>query len=114
MADRHQARSIRPRRWPAGASPALERSGARLELIPVTELARACGEFHDAVLGHLVAHRGDPRLSDAVLGASKRKVGDGWVWNRRAGLDISPLVGATLARWGVLSGAGLDGVPTIY
>ena len=66
-------------------------------------MARACGEFHDAVLHGMITHRSDSRLTDAVLGAGKRRMSDGWVWDRRAGTDISALMAATLARWGVLS-----------
>ena len=114
IADRHQARLILDRGSPAGACiPALERAGVTVALIPMPELARGCGEFHDAVIAGLVAHRGDPRLTDAVLGATKRRVGDGWVWNRRAGVDITPLNAATLARWGVLTGPSLE-APAIY
>jgi hypothetical protein len=115
VADRHGARLVIDRGSPAGAClPALDRAGAKVDVIPQTELARACGEFHDAVLAQLVAHRGDARLSDAVLAASKRRIGDGWVWNRRAGADISPLMAATLARWGELAAAPLDGALRIY
>jgi hypothetical protein len=46
-----------------------------------------------------VSHRGDYRLTDAVLGARRRSVGDAWVWDRRGNADITPLVAATLARW---------------
>jgi phage terminase large subunit-like protein len=105
VANDHAAPLILDRASPAGACiPALEAAGVQIAMIPMPELARACGEFHDAVIAHLIAQPGDPRLSDAVLGASKRRVGDGWVWNRRAGVDISALIAATLARWGVLSG----------
>jgi len=114
VADRHGAPVVLDRPSPAGACvPALERAGVPVKLIPVPELQRACGEFHDAVLAGLIAHHGDPRLTDAVLGATRRRVGDGWVWNRRAGVDITPLNAATLARWGVLTGPE-PGVPTIY
>ena len=100
--------------WPIRGSttPATAR-GSRIKEIPGTELARASGEFHRrASWPGLIAHRGDPRLSDAVLGASKRKYGDGWLWNRRTGVDITPLVAGTLARWGVLTTTVAD--PAIY
>jgi hypothetical protein len=114
VAERHLAAVVIDRGSPAGACiPALEAASTRVEMIPGTELARASGEFHDAVIGRLVAHPGDPRLTDAVLGATKRTYGDGFVWNRRSGADITPLNSATLARWGVLT--GLDsGAPRIY
>jgi hypothetical protein len=89
----------------ASAVPALERltsDGAehKVRLIPLTDLVRACGDFHDAAFQAKLSHRGDYRLSDAVLAATKRRVGDSWAWSRRGGADISPLVACTLARWG--------------
>jgi len=74
-----------------------------VRLIPFTELVRACGDFHDAAVHARISHRGDYRLTDAVASASKRQVGDAWVWRRRAQADISPLMAATMARWGVLT-----------
>jgi len=85
----------------ASIIPALERAGARLRVISVTELARACGDFHDAAVGARLSHRGDYRLTDAVAAATKRAIGDAWVWRRRGGADITPLIAATLARWTV-------------
>jgi len=93
----------------ASAIPALEKATARddgthrVRLIPLSELVRACGDFHDAAVHAQVSHRGDYRLTDAVVGASKRQVGDAWAWKRRGNADISLLVAATLARWGVVA-----------
>lgn len=94
----------------ASAIPALEQATFddstltnRVRLIPFTELVRACGEFHDAAVHARISHRGDYRLTDAVLGATKRTVGDRWCWDRRGGTDITPLTAATLARWGVVT-----------
>lgn len=104
VAARHAATVVIDRPSPAGACiPALERAAVTVQLIALPEVQRACGEFHDAISAALVAQPGDPRLTDAVLGASKRTVGDGWVWNRRAEVDITPLNAATLARWGVVT-----------
>lgn len=103
----------------ASAIPVLERDTARgdgthrVRLIPMTELVRACGDFHDAAIHARLSHRGDYRLTDAVIGASKRPVGEAWAWKRRGGADISPLVAATLARWGVVS-APEELVPAVY
>ena len=91
----------------ASAIPALERlttdeSGLnhRVRLIPLTELTRACGDFHDAAVHARISHRGDYRLTDPVVGATKRRVGDTWVWDRRGNSDITPLIAATLAALG--------------
>lgn len=106
VAGAHRARVVLDRSSPAGACmPALARAKVEIQLVPMPELARACGEFHDAVIAGHIGHRSDPRLTDAVLGATKRRMGEGWIWNRRAGVDITPLVAATLARWGVVSAA---------
>ena len=104
----------------ASAIPALERltqradgQGNRVRLIPLTELVRACGDFHDAAVHAQISHRGDFRLTDAVVGATKRQVGDAWMWKRRGKADISPLMAATLARWGVVSAPEVL-IPAVY
>jgi hypothetical protein len=104
VAKRQRSIVVIDRASPAGACiPALERAKVKVEMIAQPEMVRACGNFHDAVIAGLIGHRNDHRLTDAVLGATKRKVGDGWVWNRRGDLDITPLTAATLARWGCLT-----------
>jgi len=104
----------------ASAVPALERLTwddssltHKVRLIPFTELVRACGDFHDAAVHARVTHRGDYRLTDAVLGATKRKVGEAWAFARRGGTDISPLMAATLARWAVVT-APEELEPTVW
>jgi hypothetical protein len=115
IANRWDATLVMDRGGPAGSAiPALERAGVRLRLISVTDFVRACGDFHDAAVHARLTHRGDYRLTDAVAGASKRRVGDAWAWKRRGGADISPLVAATLARWGVVGVEGMTGAPSIF
>ena len=97
----------------ASMIPALERAGAQVRLINFPELVRACGDFHDAVVAVRVAHRGDYRLTDAVAAATKRHAGDAWVWRRRGNGDISPLVAATLAAWGIVDGTPVL-VPAVF
>lgn len=102
VAARARATVVLDRGNPASSLiPALERARVPVRLIPGPEFARACGDFYDAVRFQRVSHRGDYRLADAVLGATKRTMGEGWVWRRRGPSDISPLVAATLARWGI-------------
>lgn len=43
-----------------------------------------------------------PLFDAAVEGAERRYLGESWLWNRKAGVDPTPLVAATLARWGLL------------
>ena len=114
VASRHRAEVVIDRGSPACSfEPALERAGVTVLLISGPDFARACGEFHDAARLRRVAHRGDYRLADAVLGATKRSMGESWVWRRRTSADVSPLVAATLARWGIVSQA-VKPVPRIY
>ena len=92
MDDRRQAQSA--------ADPA-HRAGAGLRRLPRRRRLRR------------LSHRGDYRLTDAVTGATKRRVGESWAWSRRGHADISPLVAATLARWGVVA-APEELVPAVY
>jgi hypothetical protein len=66
------------------------------------EYAAACGGFYDAVVQGTVVHLDQPVLNAAVAGARKRILGDAWAWGRKGGTDVSPLVAATLARWGLV------------
>jgi hypothetical protein len=50
----------------------------------------------------LLRYRPHPALDAAIAGADTKPLGDGRKWNRRSpSVDISPLVAATLARWGL-------------
>ena len=82
----------------------LKEKAHRVRVIPLTELTRACGDFYDAAANARLTHQGDYRLTDAVTTATKRKAGESWRWDRRGeSADITPLVAATLARWGVVT-----------
>ncbi|WP_329292859.1 terminase [Streptomyces pseudovenezuelae] len=107
-----------PRCWvvdpgsPAGSLiPELEdeEDGLGVQIVqPKTrDVAAACGQFYDAVTEQALSHRNDAPLLTALAGAQTRPLGDTWAWARRnVGVDISPLVAATLAKWGL--SAGLD------
>lgn len=72
------------------------------------DMARACGQFADAVRAGLLRHIGQSELDAALAGARTRHLGDTWGWGRRAAeVDISPLVAATLARFAYLTRAEL-------
>lgn len=114
VATRHNALVVLDRGNPASSAvPALERAGVEVRLIPAPDFARACGDFYDAARYRRLCHRGDYRLKDAVLGATKRPMGEAWVWRRRGPTDISPLVAATLARWGVV-GTPAALIPSVW
>jgi len=103
-----------------GGSPAgsfivpLEQAGVDVVAIGMRDYARACGSFYDAVVDGTVTHLGDRLLTDAVGAASKRKLAEQWAWNRRSTVDITPLVAATLARWGVVAGAAVRPKPGVF
>jgi len=94
-----------------GASPAgslvedLAKEHINLHIMTAREMAQACGMYYDAVENLKIIHFGEPALELAVTGAAKRELGDAWAWTRKesdseAQVDISPLVGATMAHWG--------------
>lgn len=96
---------------PAGALLVdLEAEG--IDVLPVSpkEHAQACGGLLAAVVFQpsdteplRFQHTGQPHLDEAVRGATRRKYGDAWAWNRRSStVDISPLVAVTIARWAAL------------
>lgn len=88
---------------PAGALvPELERAGLTLSIVNGAELPKACGSFYDHILSRRLRVRPNDVLDSAVSSASKRIRGDAFIWQRSTLVaDISPLVTATLAAWGV-------------
>lgn len=92
---------------PAGSLIAdLDAAGIAVVTPKAREAAQACGMFYDAVVPSegnrpTLRHLDQAPLNSAVAGAQKRPLGDAWAWARRgSGVDISPLVAATLALWG--------------
>ncbi|MGW6566451.1 terminase [Streptomyces sp. NPDC054975] len=76
---------------------------ARVEVVKpkARQIAQGCGQFYDAVSDQSLSHFDPPPLAVALAGAQKRPLGDAWAWARRnVGVDISPLVAATFAKWG--------------
>lgn len=66
------------------------------------DMAQACAGFLDGLIRDTIRHTDQAELNDAVMGAARRPLGDAWAWSRKAStVDISPLVSATLAAWGV-------------
>lgn len=99
-----------PRCWvvdaagPAGSLIAAlaERLGIEVVQPKAREVAGACGQFYDAVAEQTLSHLDQAPLAAALAGAQKRPLGDAWAWARRiVSVDISPLVGVTLAKWGL-------------
>lgn len=75
----------------------------RCQLIGMREYAQACGMLFDAVMAGSLAHIGQRQLTEAVNVATVKPLGDSlWKWNRKNQVvDISPLVGCTIAFYGV-------------
>jgi hypothetical protein len=66
------------------------------------DVVQATGQFYDAVAAARIVHLDQAPLSTALAGAKKRDLGEAWAWARRGvGVDITPLVGVTHARWGL-------------
>lgn len=100
----------KPRAWvvdPGSAAGSLipeleERLGIEVVKPKGRDVAAACGQFYDAVTEQTLSHIDQPPLASALAGAQKRLLGDAWAWARRVpSVDISPLVAATLAKWGL-------------
>lgn len=89
-----------------------------LLVIPKTrQVAAAAGQFFDGVAEGRIVHRNEPLMATALAGADKRPIGDGWGWARRGvSVDISPLVGCTLAAWGHAERADAEpeGAPNLW
>lgn len=67
------------------------------------EYTQACGQLMDLMEAEQVRHVGQKALTEAVEGATTRKVGDAWAWDRRNHrVDLPPLPAVTLALHGFL------------
>jgi hypothetical protein len=79
---------------------ALFEAGYELQEVSATEHAQACSLLVDAVNEQTLRHLGDPRVENAIRGASTRPLGDSFAWARRSSsANISPLIVVTLAHW---------------
>jgi phage terminase large subunit-like protein len=81
----------------------LENAGITVISLGLRDYARACGSFYDAVQARTICHLDDPNLRQAIIGSSRRALGDSWAWRRHDTNNITPLVAATLARYGVVN-----------
>jgi len=79
----------------------IESLGVEVVRPTMREVAQGCGRFFNMVMdSRTLRHGGDPDLNAAVAGAVRRDLGDAWAWARKqTNIDISPLVGVTLATW---------------
>lgn len=85
--------------------PKVQQLGVNVEMLSTTDHGRACGLFVDLVDQGVLRHFPRKELTNAVKGAARRPLGDAWAWSRKnSTVDISPLVAATLATWGLHQG----------
>lgn len=79
----------------------LAAAGVAAHTVSGRELGHACAEFYDAVTARRVRHRPSGLTATALGAATKRSLGDLWLWNRSNAIaDITPAVAATLALHG--------------
>lgn len=83
----------------------LRQLGVTVTVTNARQMGIACGSFYDSVLDGQMRHLDQPNLNHALSVARKRIIGDGgWGWSRKdSDSDITALVGATLALWGLTS-----------
>lgn len=99
----------KPRVWivdaggPAGSLiPKLKDRGLTVVSPTAREYAQSCGDFYDTVAAARLGHLDQAPLTAALAGAQKRNLGDAWAWARKGlSVDITPLVSATGAVWGL-------------
>lgn len=73
-------------------------------VISKADAVDASEEFYDAVADLKVRIRSDQRFETAHAAATKKPVGESWRFGRKAGRDVCPIVGATLALWALQHG----------
>lgn len=84
--------------------PALRKARLRPVVTNTDDMANACAGFFDAAISGELCHINQAQLTESLFNARKRAIGDRWAWNRKDNdSDITPIVAATLACWGVAS-----------
>ena len=78
----------------------LDDAGITIRRLDSGDYGKACGLFVDCVGEKTLRHLGQEELDAAIRGARARPLVDRWAWSRtKSTINISPLVGATLALW---------------
>lgn len=77
-------------------------SGLTVTAIGTGQVVQATGMVYDRAMASTLSHVGGPDLNAAVSGASTRRVGDSWTWSRRGEAQITPLVAASFALYGLI------------
>jgi hypothetical protein len=93
---------VDPRTPSAGVLPHLREAGIPCQEVTSPEWLKACSEFQNDALHDGMVHLGSTVLNDAIRGAEIRTAGESWVFSARtSSVDITPLLGVTLAAWAV-------------
>ena len=86
--------------------PVLKRRGVTVRALSGNELMQACGGFYDAATKDAsLTHFDQHELNVSLAGAKKASLGDagGWKWSRKTlDIDLTPLLAATCAHFGVV------------
>lgn len=86
--------------------PVLKRRGVMVRALSGNELMQACGGFYDAATkDKTITHFDQHQLNVSLAGAKKATLGDagGWKWSRKTlDIDLTPLLAATCAHFGVV------------
>lgn len=69
-----------------------------LTVYKTADVVAACALFYDAILDKTIKVKSDDRLDKAIGAATRRNVGQQWLWQRNTpDADITPLYASTLA-----------------
>jgi hypothetical protein len=86
--------------------PILKKRGVMVRALSGNELMQACGGFYDAATKDAsITHYDQTELNASLAGAKKATLGDagGWKWSRKTlEIDLTPLLAATCAHFGVV------------
>jgi hypothetical protein len=83
-----------------------EAAGLVVHRASAGDVVTGCQSFFDGVAGadvkaRDIKHLGQQAMTDAVAGATTRKVGNSWAWERHdVTVDIAPIAAASLALFG--------------
>jgi hypothetical protein len=82
--------------------PELQERGVRLVLMKMRDQVAATGRLHDAIIQQDLRHIGQADLTNALMAAKKRPLGDAYALARTdPAVPISPIVAVSEALWGL-------------
>ncbi|MEB3034768.1 hypothetical protein [[Mycobacterium] nativiensis] len=117
VAERHMPITVDDLSPAAQMVPLLKSRSIKADRSTARDMAKGCGLFEARLKAGTLTHRGQGSLTDAVMGAQKRPIGDagGWGWDRRdSSAQIHPVVAGTLALLGASSVKDDDGGPDAF